>query len=93
MYISHLVKMCAMYASSSKLANSSLPYLSYSNRLPGRLDVKINDAKLKLILTITSLTLHAKCHCVNATDLYHCWVNFGSGNECVPMENMSLTGP
>ena len=72
MNISHLVKMCAMYASSSELANSPLLYLSYSNRLPGRLDVKINDAKLKLIQAITSLTLHVKCHCVNATDFYYC---------------------
>ena len=72
MNIGHLVKMCVMYASSSELANSPLPYLSYSNRLPGRLDVKINYAKLKLILAITSLTLHVKCHCVNSTDLYYC---------------------
>ena len=72
MNISHLVKMCAMYASSSELANSPLPYLSSGNRLPRRLDGKINGAKLKLILAITSLTLHVKYHCMNATDLHYC---------------------
>ena len=70
MNISHLVKMCAMYASSSELANSPLPCQSYGNRLPRRLDGKINGAKLKLILAITSLTLHVKYHCVNATDCF-----------------------
>ena len=62
MNISHLVKMCAMNASSSELAISPLPYLSYSNRLPGKLDDKINDAKLKLILAIASLTKHNTRH-------------------------------
>ena len=71
MNISLLVEMNAMYASSSELAISPLPYLSYGNRLPGRLNVKFNGAKLKLILAITSLTFHVKCHCVNATELYY----------------------